>query len=352
MYNDYNNYNPNYNNNNNQVNLSPTNNIGNNMYDFTNELGNKPNMNNNSNNFNNTNNNYSDTPKKSGSGFLAFIAFLEFLIIIFLCLYIANSLGYVKISFLDNLIPAKEVKIEETPEEEKTSTEVEITDTAIKTEIQNKIYYLNYLGINASNYKSSFYKSGLSINDLTSEEKELAILLGSFTSNTNVTSVTDDNEFKSVFPDKDIGLKESTKSVSKDYMNTLYLNVFGEETPLNSYESNCPIFKYSEAYNKYYMIGKCEYNDSNEIVGAFIYKFTEEGDNMYAYMSVGLFDLSTFTLYKDYDKNQIYQQYSSLEEINNASINESNYESFSKYKITFTKNKDGLYPFNKIEKME
>ena len=103
----------------------PNNQPNGNLYDFSNDINN--NVSNNG--YSNENVEFKSSKKKRFS----FFALLEFLIIVFLCLYIANDKGYIHIKYLDNLIPAKEQKQEEPKEESKTAEakkeETTVTDS-------------------------------------------------------------------------------------------------------------------------------------------------------------------------------------------------------------------------------
>ena len=328
-------------------------NMGGNLYDFSQDL--------NTNQYGYGNNMNYSTPNEKKK--FPVFALLEFLIIVFLCLYIANDKGYIHISFLDNLIPAKE-EVEEEQQEEKPTTDPEqekekaegvVTDSNLVSEFTLKAYYVGNIGVDFSNLISPIFGNDTKFEDLSANDKLQSIVMGALTIEKAYTEITDQNEFNEVFPDiannkdykdpiKDMRAVDATK------IQTTYKSIYGEELKNTNIDSTCPKVVYSEKYNKYYLNPYCGSSNLNNSIDQFVYKITTKDDDYYVYAAIATYtknENGSYTVYKDYKLSDKYQDYANQEEFAKFQMDSSNYKDFSKYKITFSKNGDD-YTFKSI----
>ncbi len=317
-------------------------NQGGNLYDFSSDL----------NQNNNTNQMVEIEPPKKKKRF-SFFAFLEFLIIVFLCLYIANDLGYIHIKQLDNLIPAKETKKEEPKQEEKKEmekTENTITDEKLIQDISVKAYYVSNIGVNFSNFISPIFGKTTKIEDLSSQDKLQSIIMGFSTVEQNAyTKLSDQTEFKEVFPSLPQENISSINYIDANKVKEKYKDVYGEEIENASINNTCPIVVYNEKYSHYYINPFCDRSDAQSSIDQYVYKVTALGDEYYAYISIAPYRAGadgTVTVYKDYRLEERYKDYSK-DEFANFRVSDV-YKDLSKYKMTFTKTDSG-YSFKSIE---
>lgn len=332
------------------------NNMGGNLYDFSNDL--------NTNQFGYGNNNmYNQTPNKKKK--VPVFALLEFLIIVFLCLIIANDKGYIHIKFLDNLIPAKE-KVEEEPTEEKTEEptpekepeEGVVTDAKLVTELSLKAYYVGNIGVDFSNLISPIFGNNTKFEDLSENDKLQSIVMGALTIEKAYGELTDKNEFNEVFPD--IANNKEYNDPIKDFrvidsikIETTYKMIYGETLQNKSINTTCPLIVYNEKYKKYYLNPYCASGELNNSINQFVFKVTTKGDDYYVYTAIATYKKNpdgTYTVYKDHKLTDKYNDYTA-EEFTKFAIDSTNYKDFSKYKITFSK-KGEEYAFKYIEKIE
>jgi len=321
---------------------------GGNLYDFSQDL-NGP-----GNGYSNENTVYTSSKKKGGG----FFAFLEFLIIVFLCLYIANDKGYIHIEFLDNLIPAKEVKEEpkkeETKEEkEKEPEETVVTDKKINLEYVNKAYYVSNIGVNFDNIISPIFTKDTKIDDLSSTDKLKTIATALHTIDKAYKVIESDEEFKAVFPTKDISKKTKIFYIESAVLEEKYKMIFGEGLTKENIENTCPIFTYNDTYKKYYMDTDCITQSNGLSIDYFVYKVASIGDYYNVYMSIDTYKSNgdgTISLYKDAEQKNLYKTYSDAE-FKSHKLSVDNYKEFDRYKISFKKNGDN-YLFDTITKVD
>ena len=335
------------------------NNMGGNLYDFSNDL--------NTNQFGYGNNNmYNQTPNKKKK--VSVFALLELLIIVFLCLIIANDKGYIHIGFLDNLIPAKDKapaeeettppKDEKEEEKEKEKEEGVVTDTNLVSEYSLRAYYVGNIGVDFSNLISPIFGNNTKYEDLSEDDKLQSIIMGALTIEKAYVELTDQNEFNEVFPD--IASNKDYKDPIKDIravdavkIETTYKMIYGETLKNRSVSTTCPIIVYNEKYKKYYLNPYCSSGELNNSINQFVYKITTTGDDYYVYTAIATFKKNpdgTYVVYKDHKLTEKYQDYTA-EEFAKFQIDSTNYKDFTKYKITFSK-KGEEYAFKSIEKID
>ena len=320
---------------------------GGNLYDFSQDLPQTS-----SNGYSNENTVYKSSKKKGGG----FFAFLEFLIIVFLCLYIANDKGYIHIEFLDNLIPTKEVeepKKEEKEEKEPTPEESVVTESKINIEYTNKAYYISNIGVNFNNVISPIFTKETKIGDLSDTDKLKAIITGLHTVDKAYKNIESEEEFKAVFPGKDISKKDKVTYVEASIVEEKYKAIFGEGLTNSSIDSTCPVFVYNDTYKKYYLDSDCMIQSNKLSMDYFVYKITSIDDYYHVYMTIDTYkenEDGTVSIYKDVEQKNLYKTISTTD-FSNFKLSVDNYKEFDRYKVSFKKNGD-TYLFDSIVKVE
>ncbi len=331
----------------------PNNQPNGNLYDFSNDINTNNNVS--SNGYSNENVEFKSSKKKRFS----FFALLEFLIIVFLCLYIANDKGYIHIKFLDNLIPVKEQKQEENKEEEKKEEKKEestITDNKTVAEFKLRAYYLGNIGVSFEKLVSPVFSKNTKASDLTPADRLHAILMGALTVESKYESLTDAAAYQELFPDLAANTANDMsviKVIDSSFIESRYKLVFGENPTNTNLEDTCPHFVYSEKYKKYYINPYCGNVVVNESINQFAYKVTSDGEKFYVYISVATYKQNedgSVSVYKDPGLTEKYKDFATEAEYTNFEINSSNYNEFSKYKITFVKNGEE-YAFSSLDKV-
>ena len=125
----------------------------------------------------------------------------------------------------------------------------------------------------------------------------------------------------------------------------LYSNMYGEEVSGMSIEGGCPNFIYDKYNKKYYGSAECGGTTASSL-DIYKYIYTSDKDNYYVYLS-----LSSGTLDKD-GEPLCYIDYNRTLEVDCEKIGQNNYQNFSQYKYTFTKDDNGDYVFSKLEKIK
>lgn len=347
--NGYNNYNNNYNNQMQQPVSNP--NVTGNLYDFSQDI--------NTNQYNGYSNQNVTFTKENKKKHFPFFAFLEFLIIIFLCVYIANEKGYIHIKFLDNLIPEKEVKEKETPLEEKKEEEKkdedgeDETDKNLQAEFKLRAYYVGNIGVSFQNLVSPIFNKDTKSENISDKEKLQSILIGELTIEKGYADLSDVTEYSEVFPSLAQNPENDMKTIkyiSAETIATKYKMVYGIDLKHQSIEDTCPIYVYSEKYNRYYINAYCSSESGVYAINQYAYKVSKKDDKYYVFVSVATYksnEDNSITVYKDAESKEKYKDYQTAEEFQ---ISDANYKEFSLYKYTFTKNDNG-YAFTSIEKI-
>ena len=133
-------------------------------------------------------------------------------------------------------------------------------------------------------------------------------------------------------------------------------SLYGEDVQLYKGDiSACPHTEYNSSTNKYDVMAACGYT-LMPYIKSYIYKITEKEDNVYVYVSTVKFDYNatpgsstvTKSVYFDPEETKEYKVIKDVEEFN---LDETNYDSFTKFKYTFAKNTDGTYKFVSIERI-
>ena len=133
-------------------------------------------------------------------------------------------------------------------------------------------------------------------------------------------------------------------TIDGNTINDIYKNLYNSN--ITNYDNNvgCPKYQYKQDENKYLVITTCG-NGGEDYLYTYNYQYTKDNNHAYVYTSIAILD----------NEGKIYTDYEKTNEIKNTqdfTLNKDNYQEFTKYKITFTYNKDIKdYIFNKVEKI-
>ena len=309
---------------------------------------------------NNVQNNNEPTKQKKKKGPIIFIVIL-ILIIIALSTFI-----YLKKDVLfNNNVTNNETNNNNGSQNNESNNNIEskeevLTDTKLVNEITKKANKIavdrsNYYVEDGGNYGFFDFDSLYSKLNLTDDDKMLLTLISIPAKKVSIeTNKIGNNEFKKIKE-----MYDSTDSqfaqISYETIEKEYFNLFGTSIPksaLKDYDT-CPNYYYDSANNVYFLYIACGGISLDENV-TYVNKITKKDDNIYAYISVGRIFGEEKTsnpgsydmvLYGDYAKKN------KLEILENSiySINSSNYDKFSEYKMTFNKNGNDYY-YQSIER--
>ena len=297
-------------------------------------------------------NNMSNKPKKSKKGLIVIILLL--LIIAGLCTFI-----YLKKDVLfnsgnntnennntNNIVEAKE-------EELKDSNLINIITDKAKMIVLPNFIDLFYI---KGDYNGNFYFDDLYKKmELSDANKLLLILEKQKGEEINVDiDKSSNNEVKELYKqdwtsahDRDSAMRQyDLSSINNDYR-----YIFG--TTISNYMdiSSCPSYYYDSVNKVYFSYGQCGGLDPASIL-TYINKLSTNGNDVYVYVSVGKMSFIEETLPNaKYNIYSDYEEKNKLQEINESKyiIDESNYDKFSEYKLTFTKDGNDYY-YKSIER--
>ncbi len=232
-------------------------------------------------------------------------------------------------------------------EEKKDEKEVALDDSAIETQLKTSINILEkleFLGDDVNHYyrKGDIYYKNIKNEEIKDGVKLYAVLNSVYYNNNNDYFV-DDHKFAD----------DSRKSADADKINKLYKSVFGEDAKTNDFgKNNCPTYEYDATTKKYYGLSACGGTSGFWILTK-ADRFTKKGDNYYAYVKLAVIEGGE-KAYTDYAKTNTYN--GTIDKANlwdgEKFFTEENKESFSEYKYTFTRTKDGDYKFVSVEKVK
>ena len=201
-------------------------------------------------------------------------------------------------------------------------------------------------------YFDNLYKK----TELTESNKILLVLEKQKGSRINIDAETiSNNEFKKLYdqewPNESLR-DEAMQQYGLSGINNDYKYLFG--TYISSYMDieSCPYYYYDDANKVYISYSQCGGLDAVSIL-TYINKLSTKGDDIYVYVSVGMMSIIEETLPNaKYNIYSDYEEKNKLQEINGNEtfkIDSSNYDKFSEYKITFTKNGNDYY-YKSIER--
>ena len=298
-------------------------------------------------------------PKKKSGG-TTFIIILLLLIIIGMGGYIAYDKGY-----LDSIIKKDtktEQKAEEKPEEKDTTPEVkEITDQTVIKTLDRNVEILNLQAEATWIDKSVVFAKDQKNTDIKEDYKMLSVVmyLNGYSlpplQHGSTSKKATAEQFKNVCtklydgkcPVTDFeDMAEEAYANSESEVDTLFKSVYGYIPNHDlTYGSGTPTIAY-DSQTKTYVASFGGGGTCGEQSLTYNYKYEEDDKNAYVYTSVGI-DVCSEGIYKDYDQKELFKK---TEGTGGADfkIDKSNYEQFSKYKITFTKSGTD-YVFDSIE---
>ncbi len=225
--------------------------------------------------------------------------------------------------------------------------EKKVSDQNLYNKIELKVSQLA-LNINYTDDKEIKYSgSGLLFNskdtvknsDITNEFKLISSI--SYLSSLQDSPVQND-------------LKNKTFIVSQDIVENNIKNLYGDYNFSSFNIDSCPnnIKLENNNYN-----GSWCYKKGQDITNYYIYNITENDDDIYVYLAVSYIDfilkddnITDMKIYKNLEKDEYIVENKSTE--NNKIIDETNYQEFSKYKITFEKNDVDEYIFKESVRIE
>lgn len=156
----------------------------------------------------------------------------------------------------------------------------------------------------------------------------------------------------------------SNKQLTAKKVNDYSVKLFGTKinNPIERM-GKCPLFIYDDKTLMYYRPEPRCGGTSAAIVSRYISKVTSDDEKLYAYISFGFVrgdENGDLKVYSDIDVKDSEISFGSIEAKNMVDsiidsdgmiyyeIDESNYEKFSSYKFTFTKDSDGNYYFTNV----
>ena len=254
---------------------------------------------------------------------------------IVLALIIVALVAYIAVDKLNKVEDKTENEKEQPVQEEK-----DITNKANKKSYGKLINMLEFSNLKSGSPNDSifvsdlYFKDEVKSEDLSDESKYYAIL-----------TYSDELDWM-------VGSDEVESTVDANQVISVIKNLYGGEvSKYTKTVGGCPVYKYnkkSDVYEKY--VG-CGFGPAPATI-SMVYKITEKDNNTYVYVSVGYEEYDAETdknIYTDvYKKNKYTKAIKSDED----TINSSNYNDFSQYKYTFTKNSDGYTQFVKVEKLK
>lgn len=236
-------------------------------------------------------------------------------------------------------------KVENNKESNEKQVETEITDVIVKDKLDELINK-----INKTSFHPTWYEKGYSIyeNSLLSESSKLLVILKDLYST---------SQFKRVYKNTGNGF-EVEDVIDLKVVKDEYKKLFNEELTNYIEVGICPWFKYVQTTNQYRAYEECGGTGYDTYI-SYNNRYTEDENNMYVYVNVGRVVSKTVTeenghavflndLYADVSKEKIYKENVIDKDI---TINESNYNEFSEYKYTFSKDNEGGIYYKNIERI-
>lgn len=234
---------------------------------------------------------------------------------------------------------------EKKKEEEKPVVEEEkdITDEAKLNMLKSKQSVLkNYTSDQIISIKSRIYERDLTSKDLIEERKLISVLY----------SLYNDKKYEELDKTKYPNINQESDGpiyiISLDSVKELYSGLYGGniDTSITFPSGVKEHFAFNSEYNVYVVStgfgGTCMDHSQT-----YDYAFKEDSNNLYVYSSFAYESNCPREVYKDLEKTEKY----STTADESFTLDESNYEQFHHFKITYTKKGDN-YIFDKIEKIK
>lgn len=229
----------------------------------------------------------------------------------------------------------KNEKIEVIGVEEETEINDELVLDAIK---RRQIVLKNYTDDQLTFKKSKIYEKDITSKELEEERKLVAVVYTIFENDKNY-ELLDREKYPNIVPNRD----GNTVIIGGDIVKGLYSDVFGGnlDTNISFPETIKEQFYYNQEYDLYVINtgfgGSCV-----DGTITYDYKYMEDSENVYVYSTYAYYKNCPYEVFKDLNMTE------KVEGDNSFELNNDNYESFNKYKITYKK--DGnKYIFKNIE---
>ena len=212
--------------------------------------------------------------------------------------------------------------------------------------------------------------------NLTEKDKLYIILNNEYLNKTNVEPITTSMYESAKKAYKELWqttnevpneMLETLEFINEDYIQESYKKYFNYEPSHISIKSidasdkdfSCPAYVYDRDSHGYYQTSEC---GGTAFPGMLIYKdrYTFKEEEAYAYVNLGSISYDydndvNSVVYKDLVKNNgnlIYKDNLKYEEANSFKIDKNNNQDFQGYKFIFQKDKEGIYHFKSIEKVD
>ncbi len=266
----------------------------------------------------------------------------KFFLIIVLIMAVLSVVCCVGVIIGYNMNKDKEV-VEKDSDKEDIKGEVEISDESLKNSLIKYVTYLEKyaeLG-NDERYPyqtGDIYFKNYKSNDILQDEKLRIVLMGLNSEKSGNSPITTNYQL----PDGLI--RELATQLEVSDVEDNYKKMFGGSIKHRSYtDDKFKKFFYDDVNNKYYAMIYGGLT-TTYYVQSLVSKVTEEKDNVFVYVNVGV--SSAEECYADYERTKIVECNPS-----GSLVTETNKDSFSQYKFIFTK-KDGNYSFTEINKIK
>ena len=250
---------------------------------------------------------------------------------------------------------------------ETTDEEVEITDTYIKRDLDEKIailYNTTQTGSPIIIKKGTHPEYSLYINGNLSENAKLSHVAESLKNHLEDLNWYPDREQKimSEFNMTKDDISIFDKTIDANTVAKKYQDVFGEVLDFNRSEDGawyCPHYRYSKTLNMYIRSIACGGTSPHH---SYYYKtkYTKDANHAYVYVSAVILDVQNGKLYCSigetwdyYETAETCGSSNSKDQYGDYQLDEStlNLGSLGKYRFVFKKADNGTYYFEKVEKL-
>jgi hypothetical protein len=282
--------------------------------------------------------------KKLGNPFIKPMIFVSIICILSIAACIWSNYRLAKLSKQNKEDTKVEEKVEPKKEEEKEEPVIEETEITDETKIEvlknKQIVLNNYTSDQIIFKRSNIYERNLNSIDLIEERKLVSVIYTLYED--KKYEELDKNKYPNIEANKD----GATFIISTDLVKELYTNVYGGNLDISTTfpEGIKDSFYYNQEYNVYVVNagfgGTC-----GEYTKSYDYDYKEDPTHLYVYSTFAYYECigGNNTIYKDFMKTENYSTSDS-----DFVLNDSNYEQFHHYKITYLKKGDN-YIFDKIE---
>lgn len=282
------------------------------------------------------------------NGFLVLFFIVATIVIGALC-FIA---GMVYSSYLNRDEERYEEKINDDEEEKKEISNEKLVEDE---EIIEKLDKKKEIIINSTQRELlyNFFKKDISAKKIPKDDK-LKLALSLVTKKNDEKYTKEELSKKMSKKEKETLIDYGGEYIDVEELENVYYDFWGEKVPEHKTQQLDVRYVYIKDLNIYLVINNAGDSVIVDVVESYDYTVTEDDYNYYLYTAFGVIspagnvynDLSTY--YSSEDK----KEYTTVGEDENFEINDTNYEEFSKYRITFKKAPKGKMFFSKIERVQ